>query len=732
MSKKIRLGYDILSKRAIETESGVNIDDALRSISSYQKVTGVGSDNHPDVPRPNTKVIYIVKVAGAGQPDTYKEWIWNQPADGLGYWECIGDTSMDLSDMAKKSEMSVESVQGDPTKKTIQLKSGLAQEVVIEHQDISGKQDTDFIAEYEVTQYDDIAAAYQAGKRIICRVTSSGTEVYVPLSLSTNVANGGFMFNGLTTYTQNDWIRVYKENGETKWTQTPYVMADQAEMVVTPGTGVNADKTTIQLKSGLSATVLTAHQDISGKQDVMSAETPISITGNTISISDAEYDSEDPSNSVGGSMTAEMVNILYGIDGDFREINIHAPLPPPGPNTLRFRFSDTSYNPSDAGIASAGNWVKQETGENVWDWTNNNASWGSCFNGAFSDSNNSVDMIAAGDTSGVTNMAQLFANCIALRSVALFDTGSATTVFGMFDSCTSLENVPEFDVSSSTHVGSMFRNCSSLVSIPDLDTSNVTYFSSMMEGCTSLTALPSLNTTRAYNVTSMCKGCVNIETGILSLYNQLRASTNIHATNHFNVFTSCGTNTVSGTAEWNQILCTWGGGYTPTSVTIDGKTYGVTQVSKYLVMTENLACSGGQWYNNDEATYSAKGYGKLYTWDELSAMTFPDEWRLPDRNDMTLLTYNLTASDWKSTSGWKDGGNGTNSTGLNMLPAGYKRTGSATDGFYGDTEAARIWYKYNNTGYYITLYYNSNAFDGTTSGGYTHHLSARLILQIRS
>ncbi len=30
MAKKIRLGYDILSKRAIETESGVNIDDALR------------------------------------------------------------------------------------------------------------------------------------------------------------------------------------------------------------------------------------------------------------------------------------------------------------------------------------------------------------------------------------------------------------------------------------------------------------------------------------------------------------------------------------------------------------------------------------------------------------------------------------------------------------------------------------------------------------------------------
>ena len=41
----------------------------------------------------------------------------------------------------------------------------------------------------------------------------------------------------------------------------------KSEMSVTPGTGVNADKTTIQLKSGLDATVLTTHQDITGKAD---------------------------------------------------------------------------------------------------------------------------------------------------------------------------------------------------------------------------------------------------------------------------------------------------------------------------------------------------------------------------------------------------------------------------------------------------------------------------------
>lgn len=227
MSKKIRLGYDILSKRAIETESGVNIDDALRSISSYQKVTGVGIDNHPDVPRPSTKVIYIVKVAGAGQPDTYKEWIWNQPADGLGAWECIGDTSMDLSDMAKKSEMSVESVQGDPTKNTIQLKSGLAQEVVIEHQDISGKQDTltfgynassqitsidshdlapsvdstVYLANYTSTAGTAIKDALNAGKTVICRNGSNPSNPTFGLIGAYDKSSNRYQFNFISKTT---------------------------------------------------------------------------------------------------------------------------------------------------------------------------------------------------------------------------------------------------------------------------------------------------------------------------------------------------------------------------------------------------------------------------------------------------------------------------------------------------------------------------------------------------
>lgn len=56
--------------------------------------------------------------------------------------------------------------------------------------------------------------------------------------------------------------------------------ADKSEMSVVPGTGADDDKTTITLKQGTSATVLTAHQDISGKENIMPITTA---TGATLS-----------------------------------------------------------------------------------------------------------------------------------------------------------------------------------------------------------------------------------------------------------------------------------------------------------------------------------------------------------------------------------------------------------------------------------------------------------------
>lgn len=63
--------------------------------------------------------------------------------------------------------------------------------------------------------------------------------------------------------------------------------AEKSEMSVTDGTGANADKIIIQLKSGTTATVLKSHQDISGKVDKTTTVNGKPLSGNvTLGASD--------------------------------------------------------------------------------------------------------------------------------------------------------------------------------------------------------------------------------------------------------------------------------------------------------------------------------------------------------------------------------------------------------------------------------------------------------------
>lgn len=64
-------------------------------------------------------------------------------AEAPSYKYDIFQGMYDLSGYALKSEMSISDVANDSTKKTIQLKSGLSQDVVVAHQDITGKADKD-------------------------------------------------------------------------------------------------------------------------------------------------------------------------------------------------------------------------------------------------------------------------------------------------------------------------------------------------------------------------------------------------------------------------------------------------------------------------------------------------------------------------------------------------------------------------------------------------------------
>ena len=112
------------------------------------------------------------------------------------------------------------------------------------------------------------------------------------------------------------------------------------------------------------------------------------------------------------------------------------------------------------------------------------------------------------DSSKITNMSAMFANCEALTSVNLtnFDTSNVTDMEVMFSSCNKLTSldVSSFNTSNVTNMKEMFNDCKLLTSLDlsSFDTSNVTNMYGMFGGCESLTTLD-VSSFNTFNVTNM-------------------------------------------------------------------------------------------------------------------------------------------------------------------------------------------------------------------------------------
>ncbi len=65
--------------------------------------TANSGESHPDVQNPSTKLIYLVKDSKATGDDKYSEWIYTS-AEQTTAWECIGETSLDLTPYLSKEE----------------------------------------------------------------------------------------------------------------------------------------------------------------------------------------------------------------------------------------------------------------------------------------------------------------------------------------------------------------------------------------------------------------------------------------------------------------------------------------------------------------------------------------------------------------------------------------------------------------------------------------------------
>ena len=286
----------------------------------------------------------------------------------------------------------------------------------------------------------------------------------------------------------------------------------------------------------------------------------------------------------------------------------------PGAYTLRFKFSDSSVVPTSGnsllGIEGNdsvdGTWTAVYDGppwypynqNPAWDWTLSQGDW----SGQFANRPLSGDYtfeIIDGNTTGVTNMNNMFKNnrglksigfievvnpsnmfegCINLESVKYIDftrcygssfmfkdctsltyinpvgTSNIQSTQSMFQGCTGLTEIPLFDTSGASNFTSMFQGCTSLVTSPLYNTSNSRDISYMFQGCTGLISVPLLTVSSKPMMGHTFDGCINVESGALALY---QSASSAGVSSHYMTFNECGSNTVSGAAELAQIPNNW-------------------------------------------------------------------------------------------------------------------------------------------------------------------------------
>ena len=129
----------------------------------------------------------------------------------------------------------------------------------------------------------------------------------------------------------------------------------------------------------------------------------------------------------------------------------------------------------------------------------------------------------------------------------------------------------------------------------------------------------------------------------------------------------------------------------------DGKVYRIVEADGQFWMAENLnyEAVGSVCYDN-KALNCAK-YGRLYDEHTAANEACPDGWHLPLGAEWTALENYASGSGMagkklKSTSGWKNKGNGTDEYGFSALPGGYGFSGGRFDGKFYFAGSSGFWW----------------------------------------
>jgi hypothetical protein len=206
--------------------------------------------------------------------------------------------------------------------------------------------------------------------------------------------------------------------------------------------------------------------------------------------------------------------------------------------TFRFKFSDTSFDPSTT-LASANlTWTLVNASRGLWDAKNiqtGSTPYRELFRNLLTTTNmGSVrcELVGA-NASDAIDATNMFRGCSALTKIGKMNLSNVDTANFMCSDCTNLTSFSNMNLDSLSAANGMFYNCRYLQKVPDLG------------------QLPNITI-----VQSMFGNCRHVETGTLAMYNILSVRVTT-ATNYRLCFTSCGADTTTGAAELAQIPSGW-------------------------------------------------------------------------------------------------------------------------------------------------------------------------------
>ena len=225
------------------------------------------------------------------------------------------------------------------------------------------------------------------------------------------------------------------------------------------------------------------------------------------------------------------------------------------------------------------------------------------------------------NTAEVTDMSDMFYNCIKLSSLDLskFNTANVTTMFRMFKDCEKLSslNISNFNTENVTDMSSMFEYCPNLdeLNLSSFNTAKVKNMANMFYNCQKLSSLDlsKFNTANVTNMEGMFGVCSSLTKLDLSIFNTA------NVTNMGGMFETCSSLTKLDLSNFNTENVTHMGGmfYSCSCLTkldlSNFNTENVTHMGSMFVNCNTLTSLDLSNFNTENVTNMGNMFGDCST-----------------------------------------------------------------------------------------------------------------------